>query len=259
MHHLPNPRTCELHTDRIPIQVKPAENPMLTLSDIEWTTLQVKYDRPVPSWDWTGPTTTTTDQICLSPPLQPRVGDLLQHRTFEGPKGVLITTSFYWPPDPGAPAGYTAPLARWVDTVIQGYTTEPIVLRGWYSQTYRPEHHNFSEHFLFEPRLEPDISPQILSELRAQNLRLIHAHIEWDYQTQRYVAMHYVTEGYDETPFVYGDIDGDENVGLHDLALLAAHWLESVCDECSGADLIGDGQVRPDDLLELTSNWLRGL
>jgi hypothetical protein len=74
----------------------------------------------------------------------------------------------------GPVAGYTHPLARWVETRIEGCTSEPIVLHGYYSQTYRPEHHNFNEHFLFEPQLEPGLSPDVLTELREQDIRLIH-------------------------------------------------------------------------------------
>jgi hypothetical protein len=259
MHHLPNPRSCELRVERIPLQVSPAESPVLTHLDFEWVTLQVEYDHNVPSWDWTGTTETNTDVILLCPCLQPQPGDLLQERSFDDSKGVSISTSFYWPPDPGAAAGYTAPLSRWVETVIGGYTTEPIVLHGWYSQTYRPEHHNFSEHFIFEPQLEPGISPQILSELWAKNIRLIHMHIEWDDDAEIYVAKHYATEEYAETPFVYGDIDGNGDVDFHDFAHFAPRWLDTVCDECGGADLTGDGQVVLDDLREFADNWLAGV
>ncbi|HUT46228.1 MAG TPA: PEP/pyruvate-binding domain-containing protein, partial [Sedimentisphaerales bacterium] len=259
MHHLANPRACELHTDFIRTEVRVDESPMLTLSDIGWLTVGVEYNEPVLTWEWAGPNTTTTDLICLRPCPQPQVGDLLKHRSFTGPKGISISTFFYWPPDPGAAGGYTAPLSRWVETVIEGYTTEPVVLHGWYSQTYRPEHHNFSEHFIFEPRLEPGISGQILNELEAKNLRLIHTQIEWDDKNKKYVAMHYATYGYGETSFVYGDIDGDEDVDFHDFALLAARWLESVCDECGGADLTGDGRVTGEDLWEFAYNWLAPL
>jgi hypothetical protein len=56
---------------------------------------------------------------------------VLQKRRFEDANGVVIETTFYWPPAPkGLTAGYTAPLAHWVETRITGYTTEPIVLGG---------------------------------------------------------------------------------------------------------------------------------
>jgi hypothetical protein len=98
---------------------------------------------------------------------------LLQTRNF--PAGSInIQTSFYWPENPQLAAGYTAPLVEWVETQITGLTSEPIVLHGYYSQTYRPEHHNFGESFIFEPRLEEGISPETLAELAAANVQLLH-------------------------------------------------------------------------------------
>jgi len=253
MHHLANPRSCELHTNFIPTKIKVDKNPMLTLSDIIWLKLQVEYNEPVPSWDWPGPTTTTTDWIYLCPCPQPQAGDLLQHRSFTGPKGVSISTTFYWPPLPGGPmAGYTADLVRWVETVIEGYTSEPIVLQDWYSQTYRPEHHNFSEHFLYEPRLEPGISQQILDELRAQNIRLIHLYITYDVNSV-------TTYSFEDKPFYPADIDGDDDTDFADFSLLAERWLDAVCDECGGADLNGDGRVTWNDLEEFAYHWLAPL
>jgi hypothetical protein len=90
---------------------------------------------------------------------------------------VEIQTSFYWPNEPPAAAGYTAPLIRFVETRITGLTTQPIVLTNYYSQTYRPGHHNFTENFIFEPRLEPGLPPATLAELNAANIQLIH--VEW--------------------------------------------------------------------------------
>lgn len=252
MHHLANPRGCELHTEFIPTEVKVDENPMLTLSDIPWFIVGVEYNEPVLSWEYTGPTTTTTDLICLRPCPEPQVDDLLQHRWFEVPKGASISVTFYWPPDPGAAAGYTAPLSRWVETVIEGYTSEPIVLHGWYSQTYRPEHHNFAEHFMFEPRLEEGISQQILDELRAQDIRLIHFYYEFGSGGFR-------TFGFEDKPFYPADIDGDEDTDFADYAMLAGRWQDVVCDECGGADLNGDGRVTGEDLREMAYNWLAGV
>ena len=34
----------------------------------------------------------------------------------------------------------------------------PIVLRDYYSQTYRPGHHNFTEEFIFEPALDSELA-----------------------------------------------------------------------------------------------------
>jgi hypothetical protein len=252
MHHLANPRACALHTDYIPTEVRTDQNPMLTLSDISLFTLQVEYNEPVLSWDWMGPTTTKTDVICLRPCPKVLAGDILQERSFSGPKGVSISTTFYWPPIPGGPmAGYTADLVRWVETVIEGYTSEPIVLHDWYSQTYRPEHHNFGEHFLFEPRLEEGISHDILDELRTQDIRLIHLYVGYDSNSV-------TTYGFDDKVFYPADIDGDDDTDFADYAMLGARWQDAVCDECGGADLDGDGRVTDADLRELAYHWLSG-
>jgi hypothetical protein len=173
--NIANPRTYHLHTDNIPAAVSPSESAILTLRDFRYLLLEVEHERPVLQWGWEGPVMVTRDQVRLGPVFEPSSGDLLQNRRFEEPNGVTIEVSFYWPPYPKGPtAGYTAPLARWVETRITGYTSEPIVLRGEYSQTYRPEHHNFAEHFLFEPQLEPGLSPAILAELKAKDVRYIH-------------------------------------------------------------------------------------
>lgn len=170
-----NPRTYRLSTGNIPALVSPRASAVLTARDLGYLSLEVEYERPVLQWDWEGPTMTTRDQVWLCPAFEPSSEDLLQNRRFEGLDGVTIEVSFYWPPYPKGPtAGYTAPLARWVETKIAGYTSEPIELRGEYSQTYRPEHHNFAEHFLFEPQVEQGLSPATLAELKAKDIRYIH-------------------------------------------------------------------------------------
>jgi hypothetical protein len=96
---------------------------------------------------------------------------LRQNRSFTA-DGIGVQTSFYWPPEPTGPtAGYTAPMQGWVETRITGLASQPIVLRGEYSQTYRPGHHNFSEEFLFDPHLEPGLDVAVLNELTGRNIR----------------------------------------------------------------------------------------
>ena len=190
---LSNPRSYRLLTTDIPTSVSPAENPIFTLADLgtyafnlpyRCLTLGVQFDHPVMAWHqqlWpydppSGLSTTTTNTVYLwsRPGACPQ--DVWVERSYAS-DGVSITTSFYHPPPPtGYPdwAGHTAPLQRWDRTVIEGLASEPIVLQGYYSQTYRPEHHNLIENFLFEPRLEPGITPDILDELSGMNIRFIH-------------------------------------------------------------------------------------
>jgi hypothetical protein len=195
---LANPRNYSLNTTQIPTAVSPDQSPIVTLADLganarnimnidlpyKCLMLKVEYNLPVPSWrqqpaQSTLPSslgTTTKDRVYLWPRLSPEPDDILQQRSFAS-GGISIRTSFYFPPPPAGFASWelaTAPLKRWDRTVIEGLTAEPIVLQGYYSQTYRPEHHNQIENFLFEPRLEPGISPEILSQLKDKNIRLIH-------------------------------------------------------------------------------------
>jgi hypothetical protein len=253
MHHLSNQRSCRLLITGIPDLVSPAQSPILTLSDMGWMTLEVEYEEPVPFWDWDGGGKTKIDKISLSPCPKPQTGDLLQERQFKGPDGISVKTSFYWPPPPKGPgAGYTAPLIRWVETIIEGYTSEPMVLHGYYSQTYRPEHHNFDEHFVFEPQLEPEISIDILAELRIRDVRMIHIFGGMS-------GTRIKTYGYEDKSFVVGDISGDGNVDVSDFALFGEYWLRVACDTCGGADLTGDGEVGFNDLVEFVDNWLAGV
>jgi hypothetical protein len=105
---------------------------------------------------------------------------------------------------------------------------------------------------MFEPRLEAGISQQILDELRAQDIRLIHFFYEFDREWVR-------TYGFEDKPFYPADIDGDEDTDFADYVILAGRWLDTVCDECGGADLTGDGRVVLDDLREFANNWLAGV
>ena len=242
LHHLANPRVYSLYTYNVPTQVSPTESPVLTLHDFyDWNPyLHSEYTKAVPSEDGT----TTMDQIRLWK--QVIWGWLiLQERTFYGPGDISISTSYYIE---GVMAG-TGVLSHFVETVIDGYTAEPIVLHGYYSQTYGPEHHNWCEDFLFEPQLEPGMSQNILDELQAQDIRLIHVFDDCIKTTIN-------TCGFEDKPFVVGDLDDDGDVDLKDFALFASRWLDTVCDECGGADLTGDGQVVLDDLWEFADNWL---
>ena len=163
--------TLETHLQRV---VPVSDPPLLTLSDMTFY-LWASYATPQASLDYLGqPTLITNEVAVLVPCPEAGPGSLLQHRSFTN-GSVLIQTSFYWPPEPtGIVAGYTAPLVAWVETTIHGLTSEPVVLRGDYSQTYRPGHHNFTEEFIFEPQLEPGIDPGALTELEARDIRWVH-------------------------------------------------------------------------------------
>lgn len=153
-----------------------AQPPIFTQNDFE-TYVSVDYATPVPTLSQLGEFTTTTNEIAF---LEPRrvlgPNDILKQYTASKPGVVSLEIKFYWPNEPPAAAGYTAPLVRFVETRIAGLTTQPIVLAGYYSQTYRPGHHNFTEEFIFEPRLEPGLPASTLAELEAANIQFLHVH-----------------------------------------------------------------------------------
>lgn len=181
--HLDNPRRYALTTSFNIYGLVPENCPVLFLSDFSYD-LSVQYDEPVIDWNWTGEMASTrSDEVRLAPPFVLDPDDILQTRRIED-GGVTVETTFYWPPHPTGPtAGYTAPLARWVETTIAGLTSEPFTLRGDYSQTYVPGHHNFFEWFLFDPTLEPGLSQETLDELQAAGIDWILATTGFDGST----------------------------------------------------------------------------
>jgi hypothetical protein len=54
------------------------------------------------------------------------------------------------------------------------------------------------------------------------------------------------------------DFEPDGDVDLADFAKFALNWLDIGCGVCDGADLTGGGQVKWDDLHELSKWWLTG-
>ena len=163
------------------------EAPILTLNDAK-IDLTVQYPSPVPVVEF-GPVINSVleESILLERCRSTTTASIEITRTVSPDKGAAISTTFYWPEPPkGATVGYTAPLVAWKETRIEGLTSEPIVLRDYFSQTYRPHHHNFSEDFLFEPALEPGISPAILAELAAKDIRSIYVYWGGN-ETQSYI------------------------------------------------------------------------
>jgi hypothetical protein len=174
-------RQWQLET-ALALTVTGSQPPIFTQKDFR-KTLTVHYARPVPALDFQGNLTTTTNEtVLLVPCPQLKPGAILRQQVFNGTNaanGRLVTVgiNYYWPRPPrGVVAGYTAPLVHFVETRLTGLTTNDIVLQGYYSQTYRPGHHNFSEEFIFEPRLEPGLSPATLAELNAANIQFLHVH-----------------------------------------------------------------------------------
>jgi hypothetical protein len=171
--------TWALHT-RLTANAARGENPVRTPDDFFFD-LAVTWAAPVPYLEYDNVNggliaATRTDEsvelwgycpedITISSDFQ-RI-----QASFAGPGGLAIETSYWYPPAPrGATAGYTAPAIKWEQTTIFGLTTTPIVLTGYFSQTYAPNHHNFGGQYIFDPRLEPGLSAQTRSELAAADV-----------------------------------------------------------------------------------------
>jgi hypothetical protein len=160
----------------VPTNIGPGRIPIVFPEDLGFT-LEAELDTPAPYLDFDGTADLrSTESVWLTPctdlrPLTDR--HLLQQRSFdEG--AVEIATDFYWPAPPtGAVAGYTAPVDRWVATTISGIVSQPVALQGYFSQTYRPEHHNFSENFIFDPHLEEGFDTDLLEEWDAQGIQAV--------------------------------------------------------------------------------------
>ncbi|MCH8215718.1 MAG: hypothetical protein IH892_02980 [Planctomycetes bacterium] len=191
-----HPRTYQLDTTNLRTTVAATSNPIFTIAELgtnafniptRCLTLDVTYIYPVASSQGiTGSMLrqTVTNHLYLWPRgAEPSADDIYQERSLSQ-GNITVNTSFFYPTPPGnlsswvGSAGTTAPLKRWKETNITGLTSETIVLKGYYSQTLRPEHHNYVEHFLFEPQLEPNISNTVLEELRTGNIRFIYMIID---------------------------------------------------------------------------------
>lgn len=155
------------------------EGPVLTVDDLALT-LTATWAAPQPvlerGEDRTSIVTTRTEETVE---LWPHCSTTLEvepslrvEQSF-AVASVAVQTSYWYPPAPTVQGGYTAPIIRWDSTTITGLTTSPVVLRGYFSQTHAPRHHNFGGGYIFEPRLEPGVAEATLRELEAANVAAI--------------------------------------------------------------------------------------
>lgn len=179
---LSNPLELSLGSTHNP-EIGAGQQPLRTVSD-GYLSFSGTWSRPVFALDFNQmPGTRTMDAIALAGCPEDAVIDgrsrlVTREATVQGKH---LRTRFYHPPMlRGDSAGYTAPLQAWKDTTIEGFTAQPIVLHGFWSQTYRPGHHNFTEEFIFEPRLEEGLSPAVKAELEAANVRWIYLEVSFD-------------------------------------------------------------------------------
>jgi len=167
-------RTWELDTT-VTTSVSGDKPPVFTAADFP-AVLNVAYATPQPALTFNNqPTTVTSEMAVLEPPLRLTPGSIRVERVLDTDRGLTVRTVFYWPdPQGGIVAGYTAPLVKFESTTITGLTSQPIVLTDYWSQTYRPGHHNFTEEFIFEPALSPDVPAALLTELRNAEIQSLY-------------------------------------------------------------------------------------
>lgn len=79
----------------------------------------------------------------------------------------------------------TPVLLDWNQTSLSGVTSESILLKDNFSQTYQPGHHNFWEYFIADPHLEPNISQSVLDELVEKDIRYIYYFYSEDSPTRQ--------------------------------------------------------------------------
>ncbi|MCH6255181.1 hypothetical protein MLD52_01390 [Puniceicoccaceae bacterium K14] len=154
------------------------ENPIKTAQGFDWR-LTAQYDTDILAIDQLSNATFGTTQqdyanLELTPSDEIPFNAIPKEYAFtSSDKQISVDIKYWWPDGPGPVNGYTAPLLQWDRTIITGLTTTPITLSGYFSQTYKPEHHNFGEWFLFEPALEEGISEQQKTELANANIKQI--------------------------------------------------------------------------------------
>jgi len=164
-----------------PYDIEDASSPILVLSDaapkltVNYATNQLRFSALRGTVSTTATDTVMLREINAPDAPEPAFSWFRDHTITNG--GVEIRTSYHI-------GNYkmrgetpfilkTYVLQEWDETTITGLTSQPIVLRSPFSQTYEPSHHNFVEGFIFEPRLEPGIDPAILDELEQANIRAI--------------------------------------------------------------------------------------
>jgi len=161
-----NPRTYRLGTE--PLYQSSMTDPVVTPDDLR-ISLEVEYEKPVLIDDVN---MTSTEGTGLYQPWGPTEQDFMDICSFDDPNtGISVTVEHYvrW-----SMMGITPTSVQFEQTRIEGLTTEPIILTGFFSQSIGGGSHLCPKDFLFEPALEPGISQVILDELKDKNVKYIY-------------------------------------------------------------------------------------
>lgn len=91
---------------------------------------------------------------------------------FDGLRGIHVKTTFRHAKAEG-PFQKTAPIARFVSTVLTGWTAEPVTVTSELAQTGIPAHHNFDYSFVIEPGLDPALTTAQRTALEASGIKAV--------------------------------------------------------------------------------------
>jgi hypothetical protein len=108
--------------------------------------------------------------------LQANQNSLPVYRIFTVTNEFQIRSDFFWvrhPETSFGPNGFTSPLVGWKGTQVEGIGSTPFTLQNFFSQTYSSRRKNITETFIFDPWLEPGISPDILRQFELSDIRKI--------------------------------------------------------------------------------------
>jgi hypothetical protein len=177
------PAEVELRTVNL-LEPVSSRQPFISLADMALSyllRLHVRQAQPVPFTDNIGGGHELSFQLDEETHLRPELvetqKDTLKEFTFhvagQG-TNVVVRTSFWL--GSTETFGDRPPLIRFVETRLEGLTTEPIVLRSYWSQTFSATHNLGQENFIFEPRLEPGLPATQLAELNGANIGLLYLH-----------------------------------------------------------------------------------
>lgn len=258
---IPSPRTYTLKVDNLGL-VAPNENPILTPRDLGANgrlLLTVDYDTPIPI---TAGSTTLISSASdfVSPKVEPPNDTFERNRQYDLPGGGMITTQFI-AVQPFSCCQIVGPnLVEMIETVIEGLTTEPVVLRSVFAHTWSSGQHAKSETAVFEPMLEFGLSPRTLDELDAMDIRMIHVFAERQMimigeDPLPPVITYYGAQdlGLDCDPchdLVVGDLTGDRIMDGRDIERFVGVLVEGPTGprETCAADIDGDTFVDMGDL-----------
>jgi hypothetical protein len=157
----------------IPTRVDAVISPVITQRDFTQQLIAI-YKTAQPYLDAGVAKKRTSDAATIVPSDSVVPDEKVQARRIETAGGAVIAPEFHWPKYSGFVIIKTLPLAAWERTTITGLTTTPLVLTSDFAQTYAPGHHNFTETFIFEPALDPNVTAEQRTELTTADIRLIH-------------------------------------------------------------------------------------